>query len=140
MTHAGIAKVKAFVSRSTDRFRPPYGTQVIEQPRQSIFAGSVNHTDYLQDETGGRRFWPVPCTRIDIDGLAAARDQIWAEALVCYHGSGCWWLDNAELNRQAEEVQRGRYQVDAWEAAVSVCQLLHPEERPLQQPRSIAGS
>jgi predicted P-loop ATPase len=80
MTRSEVGRIKAFMSRSTDRFRPPYGKRLIESPRQCVFAGSVNHSTYLRDETGGRRFWPVACTRILIEDLARDRDQLWAES------------------------------------------------------------
>jgi len=118
MSRADVGKVKAFVSRTTDRFRPPYGHRVIQQPRQSVFAGSVNHTDYLRDETGARRFWPLSCTNIDLTALAHDRDLLWAEAVRRYHRGECWWLDTAELSSQAEQEQRGRYQADAWQATI----------------------
>jgi hypothetical protein len=57
------------MSRSSDRFRPPYGRRLIESPRQCVFAGTVNHHDYLKDDSGGRRFWPVQCGRIDVGRL-----------------------------------------------------------------------
>ena len=70
LSHAEVARIKAFMSRTTDRFRPPYGMRLVESPRQCVFAGTVNHGTYLRDETGGRRFWPVVCGRIDVEGLA----------------------------------------------------------------------
>jgi predicted P-loop ATPase len=78
--HAEVARIKAFISRTTDRFRPPYGMRLVESPRQCIFAGTVNHGTYLRDETGGRRFWPVVCGAIDVAALQRDRDQLWAEA------------------------------------------------------------
>src|SRR3984893_9713188 len=76
---AEISKIKAFLSRTTDRFRPPYERRVIENPRQCVFAGTTNSEAYLKDETGGRRFWPIRVREIDLDGLGAARDQLWAQ-------------------------------------------------------------
>jgi predicted P-loop ATPase len=118
LTRAAADRVKAFVSRATDRFRPPYGSRVIEQPRQSVFAGSVNHSEYLRDETGARRFWPVACTAIDLDALGRDRDQIWAEARHRYLSGEPWWLDTPDLHAQATEAQSQRYAVDPWQQAI----------------------
>jgi len=80
LSHSEVARIKAFMSRTTDRFRPPYGMRLVESPRQCVFAGTVNHSTYLRDETGGRRFWPITCGRIEVEALARDRDQLWAEA------------------------------------------------------------
>ena len=83
LTKATNSAIKSFVTRRHDRFRPPYGRHVVDQPRQCVFAGSINPTGgYLKDPTGARRFWPVACGVIDLKALARDRDQLWAEALV----------------------------------------------------------
>jgi predicted P-loop ATPase len=119
MSRSDVSKIKGFISRTTDRFRPPYGKRLVESPRQCVFAGSVNHSNYLRDETGGRRFWPVACTRILIEDLARDRDQLWAEAVVRYRAGERWWLDTAELNIAAEQEQADRYEGDAWDGPIA---------------------
>jgi predicted P-loop ATPase len=114
LTKPETSKVKLFVARKVDRFRPPYGRRVIEFPRQSVFWGTTNGTHYLKDETGGRRFWPVECGALDIVGLAAVRDQLWAEACHGYRAGKSWWLGKAETVAAAEEEQAGRYAGDIW--------------------------
>jgi predicted P-loop ATPase len=119
MTRPELARVKAFMSRSTDRFRPPYGRRLIESPRQCVFVGTVNHSEYLRDETGGRRFWPVMCGRIDLDGLRRDRDQLWAEAVARYRLGEHWWLETSRLNTAAAGEQDARYMADAWEPVIA---------------------
>lgn len=108
-------KVKAFLSADRDRFRPPYGRHVVEVPRQCVFAGTTNLTDYLHDETGARRFWPVLCTKADADTLKALRDQLWAEAYQLFSADQKWWLDEPHLIAAAKDQQANRYEGDPWD-------------------------
>ena len=83
MTRADIEKVKAFITRKVDRFRPSYGRRVIEVPRQTILVGSTNLDTYLKDETGGRRYWPILCEgELKLADIKRDKGQFWAEALV----------------------------------------------------------
>jgi predicted P-loop ATPase len=119
MTRSEVGAIKGFISRTHDRFRPPYGKRLVDLPRQCVFAGTLNpEGGYLKDATGGRRFWPVLCTRIDIDRLAADRDQLWAEARARFDAGEPWWLDTVALNAAASEEQEDRYQADAWEEPI----------------------
>jgi predicted P-loop ATPase len=112
------SRVKSFMSRNSDRFRPPYGRRLIDSPRQCVFAGTVNHFEYLGDETGGRRFWPVTCGAIKLDSLRDNRDQLWAEAVTRYRSGEHWWLETKKLNEAAAREQDARYQRDAWESEI----------------------
>jgi predicted P-loop ATPase len=118
LTRADAGRIKAFMSRTTEHFRPPYGKRTIDAPRQCVFAGTVNHSEYLKDETGGRRFWPVVCTRILIDDLSRDRDQLWAEALVQYRAGANWYLDTVDLVAEAQAQQEERYEADVWDSKV----------------------
>jgi hypothetical protein len=70
---------KAFLTRSTDRFRPPYERGTQEFPRQCVFFGTTNHEDFLRDETGERRYWPIRVLKVvDLDRIKALRDAIWS--------------------------------------------------------------
>jgi putative DNA primase/helicase len=128
MSRAEGSKVKAFISRTADRFRPPYSRQVVEAPRQCIFVGTVNHDSYLKDETGARRFWPVTCGRIDIDELGTNRDQLWAEAVHQFRAGAAWWLDSDQLHDEAEVQQAARYDGDAWDELIAKW-VARPEQR-----------
>lgn len=119
MSRAEVGTIKAFISRTTDRFRPPYGKRLVDLPRQCVFAGSINpEGGYLKDATGGRRFWPVACDAIDIAAIERDRDQLWAEACVRFRAGDPWWLDNDNLESLAAEQQADRYQGDAWDGPI----------------------
>lgn len=84
LARAESNRQKSFLSRQIDEFRPVYGRREIRCKRQSAFGGSTNEWQWNKDATGGRRFWPVEVgSEINTDGLAAARDQLFAEAYAC---------------------------------------------------------
>ncbi len=52
--------VKAFLTKSTDEYRTPYGKASLHYPRMTSFVGTVNDTEFLIDQTGNRRFVTIP--------------------------------------------------------------------------------
>ena len=114
-----MTRAKNFMDNQVETFRLPYGKRIVHQPRQCVFIGTTNQDNWLKDETGGRRFWPVKCTKIDIEGLRRDRDQIWAEALKAYRDGKHWWIEDEDIKKLAVEEQRERYQDDIW--TVKIC-------------------
>jgi putative DNA primase/helicase len=92
---AELEQVKGYISRTQDTFRPPYGRRAVTIPRQCVFIGSTNEREYLRDRTGNRRYWPVPCGRIDLEALYRDRDQLWAEARAMFEAGEQWHLTGA---------------------------------------------
>jgi predicted P-loop ATPase len=112
--------VKGFLSRTIDRFRPVYGKNYVEKPRQGIMIGTTNASDYLRDETGNIRFWPVACKKVDVEWIASNREQLWAEA-ACRESEGeAIWLDDSQVVIQAAKHQEDRLEEDVWGNVVSV--------------------
>ena len=118
MNKSEVEQVKAFITRQEERFRPAYGREEISYPRQCIFAGTTNKSEFLRDETGNRRFWPVTVKGFDIDALKSERDQLWAEALHRYHNGEEWWL-TGDLSRTAEQEQATRVVGDEWSEPIA---------------------
>ncbi len=118
LTRAETSRAKAFFASEADTFRPPYGRESVTLPRQCVFAGSVNHETYLQDETGNRRYWPVRCGKIDIDALLVDREQLWAEAAVMFASGQLWWPETTEEKELCRAEQSDREDEDIWQPIV----------------------
>lgn len=112
--HDNSIKMKAFLSMTEDHYRPVYQTSVIRAPRQCVFAATTNTDQWLEDQTGGRRYWPVKTGTIKLERLRQDRDQLWAEAKVAYDAGEPWWLTDDQIEQRAKEYQGYRIVEDAW--------------------------
>jgi predicted P-loop ATPase len=73
----------------------------------------------FDDETGGRRFWPVKTGSINVEALARDRDQLLAEAVKAYHDGEQWWPDRAFEHEYVVPEQEARFEADAWEENIA---------------------
>lgn len=117
---AEVTQLKGFITRREENFRPPYGKSMVQVARSCVFVGTTNRTDYLRDETGNRRFWPVRCGSIDREAIAADREQIWAEAVALFRDGAKWWPDktDGEVLKQIEQEQSDRVDTDPWQGPI----------------------
>jgi predicted P-loop ATPase len=111
-------KAKVFLTNQIERYRPPYGREDVVEPRRCIFVGTTNRADWQPDETGGRRFWPVKVGKIDLEGLARDRDQLWAEAVARYRQGEKWYMEG-EVEQIALKEASARRPEDPWRSDIA---------------------
>jgi hypothetical protein len=58
-TRGEVDAVKAMISATHDEGRPAYGRATVKRPRRNIFVGTTNRPEFLEDQSGGRRFLPI---------------------------------------------------------------------------------
>lgn len=121
MAHATKEDTKKFITKTSDKYRKPYAENVEDIPRQCIFVGTTNDYEFLKDETGNRRFYPID---VDIDKATKSIwndltqeyiNQLWAEAKELYlkHGENAIYIKNEEILRLADNQQREHFEKDA---------------------------
>ena len=130
-----IDSVKAFISKSTDEYRTPYGKTMLQYPRMTSFVGTVNDEQFLVDQTGNRRFATIPLAPdLEIDYEKQIKPfnalQLWSQI---YHvvkdldKSSCFRLTNEEKKLLDE---RNQNFMKPLKAEDEVLDVLAEEQRP----------
>lgn len=117
---SSLTRVKTELTSVKDHYRRAYGHFTVDYPRQCGFCGTTNSSEYLNDLTGNRRFWPVAVLRdIVISKIIRDRDQLWAEASMRFQAGEAWHVNTPELRALCEAEQADRTHVDPWESIVA---------------------
>lgn len=87
---------KAFISGKEDKLHRRYDRLHHHHKRDCVLVGTTNSSQFLDDETGARRFWPISVGKIDIAAVRAARRRIWSEAVAAVDAGEQWWLTPEE--------------------------------------------
>ena len=122
MNRQEVNAVKQFLSKVDDIYRAPYGRRTARYPRRCVFFGTSNEVEFLKDDTGNRRFWPVDVgayepTKSVWDDLPGEVDQIWAEAYAYYLLGEKLFLSK-EIEAIANEVQNDHSDYSALEGNI----------------------
>ena len=120
--------LKRFLTARSDTWRPKYGRTSRTMARRFVVWGTTNHEDFLANEEGNRRYWPVKITRTIPTELLTEyrRNQIWAEAVHLYRAGEKTWMS---------EVEEQKMQTDRANRATEENPLLGPVSRYLSTPR-----
>lgn len=126
-----IAALKAHISNTLDEIRLPYAAKESRWQRRTVYGATVNRVDFLQDQTGNTRFWPVEVNSVDIDTLkelmaGQGQPQFWAQLENMREGGQAYMLNQNEVmalenhNDSFREIKIEEERLDAtfdWTAA-----------------------
>ena len=110
-TAGGVESVKRFLTATQDKYRIPYERRADTFYRQCVFAGTTNKDDFLQDETGNRRFLiihtGVTKTSKSLFTPEVMDDikQAWAEAVHIWKNEDPQLILPENCMQQAKELQ-----------------------------------
>lgn len=101
-----FAETKAFISKTSLRFRKPYMKRTEEFAKNFVLARTTNQKEYLKDKTGERRFLPVMANadkqkKHPMEIEPETIKQIWGEAVTIFKNGASLMFDEEtekELN------------------------------------------
>ena len=108
-------RCKQALASQQDVYRKPYGRHPEVQKRQCVFFGTTNNYDFLKDETGDRRYYPIDVNitnatkSIDKDLTDDYIAQLWAEAVQLYHNGQSIYIQDNQVLALAEQEQRKHF-------------------------------
>jgi len=108
---AELQALKGFITRDHDTMRRPYGEGDKRFPRRTALIASVDQFIYLIDTAGNRRFWTIPCTKInsyhEID-----MQQVWAQVLSMIEAHGETWRLTQVEKDHIKRINEEHMQID----------------------------
>lgn len=99
---ANKSDVKNFMTLRMDSIRKPYAREPVTKARTTVFCGTTNKAEFLNDDTGFRRWWVIPVTKkIEAGAFADAENlrQFWSQ---CYQE---YAKDNNCFRLSAEQIE-----------------------------------
>ncbi|WP_142558325.1 virulence-associated E family protein [Streptococcus mitis] len=99
-----FAETKAFISKTSLRFRKPYMKRTEEFAKNFVLARTTNQKEYLKDKTGERRFLPVLANiekqkKHPMEIEPETVEQIWGEAVTIYKAGADLMFDKETEER-----------------------------------------
>lgn len=110
-TAGGVDSVKRFLTAMQDKLRLPYERRADIFLRQCVFAGTTNKEDFLQDETGNRRFLIIeagenePRKNLFESGSINDFKAAWAQAVYIVKNEKPKLILPDSCRKRAEELQ-----------------------------------
>lgn len=106
LTKASEAEIKATLSKTLIKYRPPYARTEQSFTRRCSFIGTCNFSEFLSDPTGSVRYLAWTCNSIDFRYNEIDRNQLYAQAYHLYKTDFACDMTQRDIDLQAEYNQR----------------------------------
>ena len=113
---AEVERVKAFITRTHEKWVPKYREFATNYPRRFIMVGTTNDEEFLPPDSEHRRWLPMHTAKVDVPAIRRDREQLWAEGLAQWGVDGIAWSGLDKLAAYARAEAAGE---DAWEEEVA---------------------
>lgn len=90
-----LKKLMSFLSMGKDNIRLAYAKCANSYQRRTSFFGTVNNENFLNDDSGDRRFWPIKVGQVE-HAHTIDMQQVWAQVDTLTEKE---WLDSEDLKR-----------------------------------------
>ena len=108
--------IKAWMTRTEEKWTPKFKEFSTAYARRSMFIGSTNDPEFLDEDASGQRRWlPLSVSFVDVEGIAADCWQLWAEGYELFTLGGICYQD---AERLAKEVHDDYVEQDAFEQPI----------------------
>lgn len=111
------ARLKAFLTNTSDHYVPKYANHSVDYPRRTVFIGTTNDADYLRGLTGNTRFLPINTGEFNLEGIKTTREQLFAEAKewLLDNPGEAWWQEPEGLHEVIKEQRDSRRVLNVYE-------------------------
>lgn len=110
-----LERVKAFITRSHEKWVPKYAEFAHDFARRFVIVGTTNDEQVLPPDDQHRRWLPIHVGRIDVPGIERDRLQLWAEGYARWVIDGIQWRMADTL---ATEARLDAEAADPWQTAI----------------------
>lgn len=108
--------IKAWITRTHEEWIPKYVEHATRFARRMVLIGTHNKDEFLEDETGERRWLPLRVGVTDLDALRVDVEQLWAEGIELFEAGGVQWRRAEALARE----EHASFKVhDEWEGLIA---------------------
>lgn len=107
--------IKKIITCATDKYRVPYADKPQPFPRQFVFVGTTNNSEYLDDPTGARRYWPLKCGEIDTETIKNIVPQLYGEAVTLFKQGVKWWEFSGPSQKVLKDQHSEKFITDPWD-------------------------
>jgi predicted P-loop ATPase len=97
-----VPKFKEFITSPGTKLRASYARNATHFPRRISFCGSVNSLDFLQDQTGSRRFLCIETENLIDHTHTIDMDLVYSQALALFESGYIPYFNADEINQIQE--------------------------------------